>query len=112
MNPDDQLAAFDEGTLGLGLSRPLPPDRRPCFEEEAVYVDYLGAVLPPKHPLTEEKEIKLEKLASEPFVLFHRVGAPGLLDLRARPETHFWIFCGPKNQPSRNRWPLFARRGA
>jgi DNA-binding transcriptional LysR family regulator len=25
MNPDDQLAAFDEGLLDLGLSRPLPP---------------------------------------------------------------------------------------
>ena len=80
MNPDDQLAAFDAGTIDLGFSRPLPPERRPCFEEEVVYVDHLSAVLPPKHPLTKEKETKLEKLASEPFVLFHRVGAPGLFD--------------------------------
>jgi DNA-binding transcriptional LysR family regulator len=80
MNPDDQLAAFDEGVLDLGLSRPLPPERRPYFEEELVYIDHLAAVLPPKHPLTNEKRIKLEKLASEPFVLFHRVGAPGLFD--------------------------------
>jgi DNA-binding transcriptional LysR family regulator len=27
MNPDDQLAAFDEGTLDLGLSQPLPQER-------------------------------------------------------------------------------------
>src|ERR1700751_51348 len=27
MNPDDQLAAFDESTLDLGLSRPLPQER-------------------------------------------------------------------------------------
>ena len=80
MNPDAQLAAFDEGTLDLGLSRPLPPERRPCFEEEVVYTDYLGAVLPPKHPLAKESKIKLEELASEAFVLFHRVGAPGLFD--------------------------------
>jgi DNA-binding transcriptional LysR family regulator len=80
MNPDAQLAAFDKGALDLGLSRPLPPERRPCFEEEVVYTDYLRAVLPPKHPLAKEREIKLEKLASEPFVLFHRVGAPGLFD--------------------------------
>jgi DNA-binding transcriptional LysR family regulator len=32
MNPDDQLAAFDEGLLDLGLSRPLPPERRRYFE--------------------------------------------------------------------------------
>jgi DNA-binding transcriptional LysR family regulator len=80
MNPDDQLAAFDKGLLDLGLSRPLPPERRHYFEEEVVYIDHLAAVLPPKHPLTKEKTIKLEKLAPEPFVLFHRAGAPGLFD--------------------------------
>jgi DNA-binding transcriptional LysR family regulator len=80
MNPDDQLAAFDAGRLDLGLSRPLPPERRADFEEEVVYTDYLGAVLPPNHPLAKEKKIRLEKLAAEPFVLFHRVGAPGLFD--------------------------------
>jgi DNA-binding transcriptional LysR family regulator len=80
MNPDDQLAAFDEGLLDLGLSRPLPPERRRYFEEEVVYIDHLTAILPPKHPLTREKRIKLEKLAPELFVLFHRLGAPGLFD--------------------------------
>jgi DNA-binding transcriptional LysR family regulator len=80
MNPDDQLAAFDAGRLDLGLSRPLPPERRADFEEEVVYTDYLGAVLPPNHPLAKEKKIRLEKLAAEPFVLFHRAGAPGLFD--------------------------------
>src|SRR6266566_4352924 len=65
MNPDDQLAAFDEGSLDLGLSRALPSERRSHLEEEVVYVDYLTAVLPPTHALTKEKRIKLEELASE-----------------------------------------------
>jgi hypothetical protein len=30
--------------------------------------------------LAKENKIKLEKLASEHFVLFHRVGSPGLFD--------------------------------
>lgn len=80
MDPDAQLAAFDDGTLDLGLSRPRPPERRRCFEEEVLYTDYLGAVLPPKHPLAKENTIKLKKLASEPFVLFHRAGEPDLFD--------------------------------
>jgi len=80
MNPDVQLAAFDEGALDLGFSRPLPPERRSGLEEEVVYNDYLGAILPPKHPLAKESRIKLEELASEPFVLFHRVGAPSVFD--------------------------------
>jgi DNA-binding transcriptional LysR family regulator len=80
MNPDVQLAAFAEGTLDLGFSRPLPSELRLRFEEEMIYTDYLGAVLPPTHPLAKKERIQLEKLASEPFVLFHRVGAPGLFD--------------------------------
>jgi DNA-binding transcriptional LysR family regulator len=80
MNPDAQLAAFAEGTLDLGLSRPLSPELYSSFDEEMIYHDYLGAVLPPKHPLGKEKRIKLETLASEAFVLFHRVGAPVLFD--------------------------------
>jgi DNA-binding transcriptional LysR family regulator len=80
MNPDAQLAAFAEGTLDLGLSRPLSPELYSHFEEEMIYTDYLGAVLPPKHPLGKEERIRLETLASEPFVLFHRVGAPVLFD--------------------------------
>lgn len=80
MNPDAQFAAFDEGALDLGFSRPLPPEVRPYFEEEVVYDDYLGALLPPKHPLAKEKTIKLEQLSAERFVLFHRAGAPALFD--------------------------------
>jgi DNA-binding transcriptional LysR family regulator len=80
MNPDDQLAAFDEGMLDLGFSRALPPERRRYFEEETLYVDHMVAILPPSHPLAKEKRIKLEKLAAEPFVLFYRAGATGLFD--------------------------------
>ncbi|MBV8278204.1 MAG: LysR family transcriptional regulator [Verrucomicrobia bacterium] len=80
MNPDAQIAAFDEGMLDLGFSRPLLPEQRPYFGEEMIYRDYLVAALPPKHVLAKERKIQLQKLATEPFVLFHRVGAPGLFD--------------------------------
>jgi DNA-binding transcriptional LysR family regulator len=80
LNPDEQLAAFAEGQLDLGFTRPLPLEQRPHFVEEMIYSDYLVAILPPKHPLAKERKIQLAKLASETFVLFHRVGAPGLFD--------------------------------
>jgi len=80
MNPDAQFAAFDEGKLDLGFTRPLSPEQRPHFEEEMIYSDYLVAILPPQHPLGKERKLQLRKLASETFVLFHRVGAPGLFD--------------------------------
>jgi DNA-binding transcriptional LysR family regulator len=80
MNPDAQVAAFDDGKLDLGFSRPLLPEQSPYFEEEMIYSDYLVTVLPPKHPLAKERKIQLQKLAPEPFVLFHRIGAPVLFD--------------------------------
>jgi DNA-binding transcriptional LysR family regulator len=80
MNPDAQFAAFDEGKLDLGFSRPLPPEQSAHFMEEMIYRDYLVAILPPKHPLAKERKIELQKLSTESFVFFHRVGAPGLFD--------------------------------
>ena len=80
MNPDAQIAAFDEGKLDLGFSRPLLPEQRPYFEEEMIYRDYLVAVLPANHPLAKERKIQPQKLAGEDFVLFHRVGAPVVFD--------------------------------
>src|SRR6266566_9500744 len=49
MNPDQQLAAFDEGQIHLGFTRTLPPDRRSQFEEELVYTDRLVIALPATH---------------------------------------------------------------
>jgi DNA-binding transcriptional LysR family regulator len=65
----------------LIFSRPVPLDRRPEFNEELVYNDYLSLVLPPGHPLASKNKIKLEALAKESFILFHRDGAPILFDL-------------------------------
>jgi DNA-binding transcriptional LysR family regulator len=80
MNPDEQLAAFDQGRTDVGLSRSLPPERRASFNETTVYTDYLMIALPGTHTLAKERAIKLKKLAGEPFVLFHRLGNPSAFD--------------------------------
>lgn len=80
LNPDQQLAAFDDGRIQLGFSRPLPADRRSEFEEEVVYLDHLVVALPDTHPVAKQKIVRLKSLAGEPFVQFHRRGAPGLFD--------------------------------
>ena len=80
LDPDQQLAAFDEGRIDLGFTRTLPSDRRAEFEQEEVYSDQLAIALPAKHPLAKQKVVRLRSLASEPFVQFHRKGAPGLFD--------------------------------
>ena len=80
MNPDQQLAALDEGHIHLGFTRTLPPDRRSEFEEELVYTDRLVIALPTTHALAKQKVVSLKTLAGEPFVQFHRIGAPSLFD--------------------------------
>jgi DNA-binding transcriptional LysR family regulator len=80
LNPDQQLAAFGEGRIDLGFSRALPQDHRSEFEEAVVYNDQLAIALPATHPLARQKIIRLKSLAGEPFVQFHRQGAPGLFD--------------------------------
>ncbi len=80
LDPDQQLAAFDEGRIDLGFTRTLPSDRRAEFEQEEVYNDQLAIALPAKHPLAKQKVIRLKSLACEPFVQFNRKGAPGLFD--------------------------------
>ena len=80
LNPDQQLAAFDDGRIDLGFSRPLPAERKGGFEEEVVYTDCLVVALPDAHPLAKQKVIRLKTLAEESFVQFHRQGAPGLFD--------------------------------
>jgi len=54
LNPDQQLAAFDEGRIHLGFTRSLPPDRRAEFEEELVYTDRLFIALPRTHALAKK----------------------------------------------------------
>ena len=66
--------------IDLGFSRALPTDRRSEFEEELVYTDYLVIALPAAHSLAKQKAIRLKSLAGEPFVQFHRKGAPALFD--------------------------------
>src|SRR5437016_4581403 len=80
MNPDQQLAAFEEGRIDLGFTRTLPPDRRSEFEEELVYTDRLVIALPATHSLAKQKVVRLKTLAGEPFVQFHRKGAVTLFD--------------------------------
>jgi DNA-binding transcriptional LysR family regulator len=57
MTPDQQLAAFDQGTIDLGLSGALPRERRSQFEEELVHMDHLEALFPQKHPKAKEKKM-------------------------------------------------------
>lgn len=80
LNPDQQLAAFEQGRIDIAFSRPLPLETREHFHQDVIYQDRLAVALPVKHRLVKKRVVAVKELAGESFVLFHRQGAPGLYD--------------------------------
>jgi DNA-binding transcriptional LysR family regulator len=80
MTPDRQLAAFAEGSLHLGFTRPLPAVGHQGLRAELVLQEALQAVVPETHPLARKKWAGLMDLSAYPFVLLDRNEATGLFD--------------------------------
>jgi DNA-binding transcriptional LysR family regulator len=77
--PDRQLAAFAQGEIDVGFTRPLPPGH-PDLEVLVLFQENFLAVTAETHPLASRRRIQLSELAGEPFVLLNRAGAVGLYD--------------------------------
>lgn len=97
-----QAQALRDGQIDVGLIRePLPMDKELRFE--TIGGESFVAVLPPDHPLADQRRIPLTALAEEPFVHFPRQVAPGLYDRilslcqdagfhpRVVQEAHEWL---------------------
>jgi len=74
-----QARAFAQGSIDVGFTRPLSKDLAEHFHSRSLYSEPLLAAVPASR-FTEQKRIKLEELARERFVLFHREGFPELFD--------------------------------
>lgn len=86
MTPTEQMRAFDQGTIDVGFTRPVERHQRPRFSELKIYQDRLVLALPSAHPnaglkTVQHKTVQLQSLAADPFVMFERALAPGLIDL-------------------------------
>jgi DNA-binding transcriptional LysR family regulator len=79
LSTNEQLEALAAGALDVGLARsPLvaPVD----LDVEPVAREPILAALPAAHALAGESEVRLDALATEPFVMFPREQAPGFFD--------------------------------
>lgn len=79
LTPSQQEAAFEQGTIDIGFTRPITPDQSKTFSSRILYRDPMMAVLPLSR-LVKTKRVRIADLAKESFVLFHREGSPGLFD--------------------------------
>ncbi len=58
-----------KGEIDLALVSPVPHDH-PDVEGHVLFTEEMLAILPPDHPLSESKSIRLAQLEKEPFVIF------------------------------------------
>jgi DNA-binding transcriptional LysR family regulator len=83
LSTEEMLAGLRTGKLHVALM--VRPPRKMLrglqFQELARYP--ICAALPPKHPLTKSKAVKIEQLANEPLIAYSRADYPeyhGMLD--------------------------------
>jgi len=80
MDPTQQEAAFSQGEIDVGITR--PPFAKKLAREldvKTILREPLLVAVPESHPATARK-MKVENLSEEPFILFHRNGAPTVHD--------------------------------
>lgn len=78
LTTDQQIQRLREGRIDLGLLR--PPIEDPDLAQRLLLQEPFVLAVPEAHPLAQEPEIPLAKIANEPFILFPRPLAPGLYD--------------------------------
>jgi DNA-binding transcriptional LysR family regulator len=78
--PEQQLLAFARDKIDVGFTRTLSAENEKSLVQEHLYRDCLMLALPETHPLAKAKYVRLEKMASEDFVMLKRSEAPKLVD--------------------------------
>lgn len=77
--PLQQMIAFADGSIDIGFTRPLPKELFNRFHSLPLLSEPLFAALPSSWG-TKRREIRIEDLAEERFILYHREGFPALFD--------------------------------
>jgi len=79
MTPLQQEQAFAQGTIDIGFTRTLSAQLSGSFHSRLLYREPLMAALPASRAV-KGKHVRVEDLARDRFILFHRKGSPVLYD--------------------------------
>jgi DNA-binding transcriptional LysR family regulator len=80
MNPPQQEAAFSQGEIDIGITR--PPFTKKLARDlnvKSIIREPLLVAIPDNHSFSGKK-VQIRNLSEEPFILFHRDGAPTVFD--------------------------------
>lgn len=79
LTPPQQKLALAHGTIDVAFTRPLSKDMADHFHARVLVREHLLAAVPASRSIIG-KRIKVDDLARERFILFHRNGFPELFD--------------------------------
>lgn len=79
LTPPQQQAAIAQGNIDVVFTRPFSKDLVDHFHSRVLIREPLLAAVPASR-VVKGKSIRIEDLAEERFILFHREGFPGLFD--------------------------------
>ncbi len=80
MSVQEQIEAFEGDVIDIGISRSLPKNLNLQICAEELYMDKLLAVVHENHRVSNAKEVDLEDLRADNFILFNRFEAPCIYD--------------------------------
>lgn len=80
MTPVRQVDALVRGDIDIAFTRPLPARLHDQLSSKHIYNEPLYAVLPRNHPAAKQKEIDLQSLEKERFVMVDRSGSLVVFD--------------------------------
>ena len=79
LTPTQQAQAFAKGEIDVGFTRTLSSEYERDYASRLLYRDPLLLAVPQASHIKGES-VSIARLANEPFVLFHREGAPKVFD--------------------------------
>lgn len=80
MTASEQITAFKNNRIDIGISRLLPEHLAEEFVSLDIYIDKLVAVVAENHPIATSHNIDLSQLNHDKYILFNREEAVGLFD--------------------------------
>jgi DNA-binding transcriptional LysR family regulator len=80
MAPGMQHPALQNGTIDIAFTRPVQPAYAAALRSEQFLTEPMYAVLPWSHPLAHRKDIFVQELSNERFILNDRKYSPAAFD--------------------------------
>lgn len=78
--PFEQVDALLKGDIDVGFTRTVPAEAKHLIKAELLFREPVVTAIPKDHPLANENQIRVPRLAEESLVLYSREAGPDIFD--------------------------------